>query len=87
MEMSTVFHVLHTCVSVMEKLQSASYYHFQNYKRQAVCALGLFARMAAHCDIAEETHMVPLLVNLWNLANKHAVLDKRLMVCMAQGKL
>lgn len=55
---------------------------FQNYKRQAVVALGLFVRMAAHCDISEDTNTVPLLVNLWNLANKHSTLDNKLLVCM-----
>ena len=53
---------------------------FQNYKRQAVAALGLFVRMAGHCDISEETNTAPLLINLWNLTNKHSVLDKKLLV-------
>ena len=52
---------------------------FQNYKRQAVAALGLFVRMAGHCDISEETNTAPLLINLWNLTNKHSVLDKKLL--------
>ncbi len=43
-------------------------------------ALGLFVRMAGHCDISDDTNTAPLLINLWNLANKHSVLDRKLMV-------
>ena len=52
----------------------------QNYKRQAVVALGLFVRMAKHRHVTEDTNTAPLLINLWNVANKDSVLDKELMV-------
>ena len=53
---------------------------FQNYKHQAMMALSLFVRLVGHSDLAEETNISPLLVNLWNLTQKHSVVDPKLIV-------
>ena len=50
-------------------------------------ALGLFVRVVAHCDISEDTNTAPLLVNLWNLSDKHSILDRKLMVSVVCGVL
>ena len=43
-------------------------------------ALGLFARLLAHSDLSEDTNLVPLMANLWNLAVKHGTIGQHLFV-------
>lgn len=52
-------------------------------KRQALLALGLFARLLAHSDLSEDTNLVPLMANLWNLALKYGSLGHHLYVSYA----
>jgi len=53
-------------------------------RRQAVLALGLFARLFVHADVSEDTNISTLLVNLWTLAQKHNLLERRLLVSLSQ---
>ena len=39
-----------------------------------------FLRLSVHADMSEGTNLKPLLVNLWNLAQKHGALDYDLLV-------
>ena len=49
-------------------------------------ALGLFLRLSAHADMSEGTNLKPLLINLWNLAQKHRALDPDLLVRPNTGR-
>ncbi len=52
----------------------------QNRKRLALLSLGLFARLVVHADLSDGSGILPLLVNLWTQAQRHKILDKRLLV-------
>ncbi len=52
----------------------------QYRKRLALLSLGLFARLVVHADLSDGSGILPLLVNLWTQAQRHKILDKKLLV-------
>ena len=41
-------------------------------------------RLFVHADVSEDTNISTLLVNLWTLAQKHNLLERRLLVSLSQ---
>ncbi|XP_064405950.1 VPS35 endosomal protein-sorting factor-like [Halichondria panicea] len=67
--------VLSLLLEHMKTLSASEEYR----KRLALLSLGLFARLVVHADLSDGSGILPLLVNLWTQAQRHKILDKKLL--------